>query len=96
MGGVVASGRLMVSVQATNSDITISIDTSTAGSKDGTAAIGLVSDGTGINSWGQTTLSSQSVNVTVQFTDWQRRVPIVRSLWIWATFASVAVLVRRR
>ena len=30
-------------------------------------------------------------------TDWQRRVPIVRSLWIWATFASsVAVLVRRR
>jgi len=51
--------------QATdNSNISISIDTTTAGIKAGTATIDFVSDGAGINSLGQTALPSQVANVS--------------------------------
>jgi len=42
----------------------VGINTSTAGAKSGTASIGLVSDGAGINSLGQTALAGQTVNVS--------------------------------
>ena len=65
-GGVAASGSFTgLGPQATNdTDITVGIDTSTAGNKTGDATIGLVSDGTGINSLGQTSLTSQTVDVS--------------------------------
>ncbi|MCB1699366.1 MAG: choice-of-anchor D domain-containing protein, partial [Halioglobus sp.] len=65
-GGVSASGSFTgLGPQDTNdTDIIVGIDTSTAGNKTGTATIGLVSDGTGINSLGQTALASQVVDVS--------------------------------
>ena len=42
----------------------VGIDTTTAGAKTGTAALGLVSDGAGINSLGQTALTGQTVNIS--------------------------------
>ena len=42
----------------------VGIDTSSAGAKSGVATIDFISDGTGINTLGQTVLPSQQVNVS--------------------------------
>jgi hypothetical protein len=65
-GGVIANGAFnLLDPQATNNtDITVSIDTGTAGSKNGDATIDFVSDGTGTSGLGQTALPSQDVQVT--------------------------------
>jgi hypothetical protein len=65
-GGVAASGSFNgLGPQDTNdTDIIVGIDTSTAGNKSGDATIDLVSDGTGVNTLGQTALPSQVVSVS--------------------------------
>jgi hypothetical protein len=64
-GGVIASGafNLLAAQQTNNTDLLVGINTATAGNKSGTALISLVSDGAGTSNLGQTTLSSQTVNV---------------------------------
>ncbi|MCP4379475.1 MAG: choice-of-anchor D domain-containing protein, partial [bacterium] len=65
-GGVMSSGSFSgLGPEGTNStDITVNINSSSAGDKSGTATIDFESDGDGINSLGQTTLGSQTVNVS--------------------------------
>jgi len=67
-GGVTATGFFTgLAAQSTdNSSISVAINTTTAGNKDGTATIDFVSDGTGINNLGLTPLPSQDVSVTGQ------------------------------
>ena len=65
-GGVIGTGSI-TGLAPEGSDISnmvVSIDTSTAGDKSGTATMSLVSDGTGLNTLGQTPLPDQVVNVT--------------------------------
>jgi hypothetical protein len=65
-GNATASGAFtgLAAGATDNSSLVVGIDTSTAGAKSGTASIGLVSDGTGINSLGQTALAGQTVSVS--------------------------------
>ena len=65
-GNVTASGSFngLTAGSSDSSSLIVGVDTSTAGAKSGTAALGLVSDGTGINSLGQTALSGQTVNIS--------------------------------
>ncbi|MBT8061567.1 MAG: choice-of-anchor D domain-containing protein, partial [Gammaproteobacteria bacterium] len=65
-GGVIAEGSFtgLGALQDSVSDISVGIDTTTAGDKSGVASIDFVSDGEGINSLGQTDLASQNVQVT--------------------------------
>ena len=65
-GNATASGSFngLTAGSSDSSSLIVGVDTSTAGAKSGTAALGLVSDGTGINSLGQTALSGQTVNVS--------------------------------
>ena len=63
---VTASGSFnLLGPQATDStSLHVSIDTSSAGAKSGSATIALVSDGTGTSDLGQTNLASQTVDVS--------------------------------
>jgi hypothetical protein len=66
-GGVTtnAGSFSLLAPGATNSaSLAVGIDTSSAGSKDGTATITLTSNGTGSSALGTTPLASQTVNVT--------------------------------
>ena len=65
-GAATASGSVtgLIAGASDNSSLIVGIDTTTAGAKSGTAALGLVSDGAGINSLGQTALADQTVNVS--------------------------------
>jgi hypothetical protein len=65
-GGVINQGSvaLIGAGHTNNTGITVAIDTSTAGDKSGTASILLRSDGTGTSNLGNSSLPSQSVNVT--------------------------------
>jgi hypothetical protein len=47
-----------------SSSLVVGINTSTAGAKSGTVALGLESDGDGINTLGQTALAGQTVNIS--------------------------------
>ena len=64
--GLTASGSFnLLAAQDTNdTDISVTFDTTTAGSRDGTVEIDFVSDGTGTSGLGQTVLASQNVTVT--------------------------------
>ena len=63
---ITASGSVSgLSAQDTNNtDLTVGIDTTTAGTKSGTVDLNLESDGDTINTLGQTSLTGQTVNVT--------------------------------
>jgi hypothetical protein len=63
---VTASGSFnLLAAQGTNStSLHVGIDTSSAGAKSGSATVTLVSDGTGTSGLGQTSLGSQTVNVS--------------------------------
>ena len=63
---VTATGAFnLLGPQATdNTSLHVGIDTSSAGAKSGSATITLVSDGTGTSGLGQTSLPSQTVNVS--------------------------------
>ena len=65
-GNATASGSFtgLAAGGSDNSSLVVGIDTSTAGAKSGSAALGLVSDGGGINSLGQTALTGQTVNIS--------------------------------
>lgn len=66
-GGATTNGGAFTLLAAggTNAGaIKVGIDTATAGTKSGTAAIGFVSDGAGTSGLGQTALASQNVTVT--------------------------------
>ena len=65
-GNATATGSFTgLGAGATNSSsLVVGIDTAIAGARTGTASIGLVSDGNGINSLGQTALSGQTVTVS--------------------------------
>ncbi|MGZ4984164.1 MAG: choice-of-anchor D domain-containing protein, partial [Chthoniobacterales bacterium] len=67
-GGVTASGSfsLLAPGAPANTSLSVGIDTATAGNKNGTATISLVSDGTGTSGLTNTNLTSQTVNVTGQ------------------------------
>ncbi|MCP4045709.1 MAG: choice-of-anchor D domain-containing protein, partial [Gammaproteobacteria bacterium] len=67
-GGVLTSGffDLLVAQDTNDTDITVSIDTTTAGDKSGLATIDFESDGEGTSELGVTTLASQDVQVTGQ------------------------------
>ena len=64
--GITASGSITaLAPQATDAThLLVGIDTTTSGARSGTATITLSSDGSGIDGFGQTTLASQTVNVT--------------------------------
>jgi hypothetical protein len=64
--GITAGGSFaLLAAQATDgTSLHVGIDTASAGAKSGTATINLVSDGTGTSGLGQTTLPSQTVNVS--------------------------------
>jgi hypothetical protein len=66
--GVTASGSFtgLAAGATNNTSLVVGINTATAGSRNGTATIGLVSNGAGSSGLGLTTLSSQTVNVTGQ------------------------------
>ena len=66
--GVTASGSFtgLAAGSTNNSSLVVGINTATAGSRNGTATIGLVSNGAGSSGLGLTTLGSQTVNVTGQ------------------------------
>jgi hypothetical protein len=66
--GVTASGSFtgLAPGSTNNSSLVVGINTATAGTRNGTATIGLVSNGTGSSGLGLTTLGSQTVNVTGQ------------------------------
>jgi len=66
-GGVTTNGGSFDNLAAgstDNSSLSVGIDTSTAGSKSGTATISLASDGSGTSGLGTSSLGSQSVDVT--------------------------------
>jgi PEP-CTERM motif len=65
-GGLQATGSFtLLAAGGTNADaIAISMDTATAGSRDGTATLTFASDGTGTSGAGLTPLDSQDVQVT--------------------------------
>jgi len=65
-GGVTANGAFMGLAPGVtnNTSLSVGINTSSAGDKSGTATIALTSDGTGTSGLANTTLSSQTVNVT--------------------------------
>ena len=65
-GNAVASGSFnLLAAQATNnSNLSVGIDTSSAGAKSGSATITLVSDGSGTSELGTTGLTSQTLNVS--------------------------------
>ncbi|MDF1831914.1 MAG: choice-of-anchor D domain-containing protein, partial [Porticoccaceae bacterium] len=65
-GDATASGSFsgLAASGSDSSSLVVGIDTSTAGAKTGTAALGLESDGDGINSLGQTALAGQTVNIS--------------------------------
>ncbi len=66
-GGVTASGSFsLLAPGSPSSSLSVGIDTSTAGNKNGTATISLTSDGTGTSGLANTSLASQTVNVTGQ------------------------------
>jgi hypothetical protein len=66
--GVTANGSFagLAPGSTNNSSLVVGINTATAGTRNGTATIGLVSNGTGSSGLGLTTLSSQTVNVSGQ------------------------------
>jgi hypothetical protein len=63
---VTASGSftLLAAQSTNNASLHVGIDTSSAGAKSGSATIALVSDGSGTSELGQTSLGSQTVNVS--------------------------------
>src|SRR5439155_1404799 len=65
-GNVSTSGSFsLLAPQATDStSLLVSLDTTAAGNRSGTATIALTSDGTGTSGLGNTALTSQTVNVT--------------------------------
>ncbi|MCC5807426.1 MAG: choice-of-anchor D domain-containing protein [Opitutales bacterium] len=64
-GSATASGSFdQLSPEATDSSLTVGINTATAGNQSGTATLGLTSDGSGSSGLGQTALADQTVNVT--------------------------------
>ncbi|MDQ6758364.1 MAG: choice-of-anchor D domain-containing protein [Acidobacteriota bacterium] len=66
-GGVTASGSFSLLAPGSSSNsLSVGINTSSAGNKNGTASIGLVSNGTGTSGLANTDLTSQTVNVTGQ------------------------------
>ena len=68
-GGMTTNGGFFNGLvpEATNStNLSVGIDTGTAGDKSGTATITLTSDGTGTSGLGTTSLASQTVNVAGQ------------------------------
>ena len=58
------SFALLAAQSTDNASLRVSLDTTTAGAKNGTAAITLVSDGTGTSGLGQTPLIGQTVTIT--------------------------------
>jgi hypothetical protein len=65
-GGVSTNGGTFMGLapgSTNNTSLSVGIDTSTAGVKNGTATISLTSDGAGTSGLGLTSLSSQTVNV---------------------------------
>ncbi|MDQ6625711.1 MAG: choice-of-anchor D domain-containing protein, partial [Verrucomicrobiota bacterium] len=66
-GGVTASGSFsLLAPGSTSTSLAVGISTASAGTKDGTATIALVSNGTGTSGLANTNLTSQTVNVTGQ------------------------------
>ncbi|MDD4274926.1 MAG: choice-of-anchor D domain-containing protein [Desulfobacter postgatei] len=65
-GNTTAGGsfNLLAAGASDSSSLVVGIDTSTAGAKSGTAQIELVSDGAGTSDLGQTSIGSQTVNVS--------------------------------
>jgi hypothetical protein len=63
--GVLTSGSVTgLAAGVSSNALLLGVDTTTTGSFSGTAALGLVSDGTGIDGLGTTTLASQTVTIT--------------------------------
>ena len=63
--GVTLGGSLTgLAAGASSSGLAIGLSTASSGSYSGTATLGLVSDGTGINTLGTTTLTGQTITVT--------------------------------
>ncbi|MEP6810122.1 MAG: choice-of-anchor D domain-containing protein, partial [Chthoniobacterales bacterium] len=79
--GVTASGSFthLAPGATNNSSLQVGINTATAGSRNGTATIGLISDGASSSGLGLTTLPSQTVNVTGQVNFYADPVIIFRS-----------------
>src|SRR5205807_1926574 len=68
-GGVTTNGgsfNLLGAGATNNTSLAVGINTSSAGSKNGTATISLTSDGTGTSRLANTPLTSQTVNVNGQ------------------------------
>jgi hypothetical protein len=63
--GVLTSGSVAgLAAGASSNALLLGVDTTTTGSFTGTALLGLISDGTGIDGLGTTTLASQTVSIT--------------------------------
>jgi hypothetical protein len=90
--GVVHNGgsiNLLAPQANNNGNMTVAISTATKGVINGTAPVNAVSDGTGVNSLGQTNLPSQNVNVLGQVNDYAD--PVISKLLGSGAFSSTGV-----